>query len=62
MSGRPGGVVPVLGHREMLHEGKPTGGEALQGRDAVVVQIQLSEEDLVVQPGRLMDKQGAVVS
>lgn len=48
-------AVPVLGHGEMLHEREPAGAEALQGGDAVVVQAQLSEEDLVVQPGRLVD-------
>lgn len=50
--------IPVLGHREMLQEGKPAGGEALQGGDGVVVEMQLSEEHLVVQSGRLKDKQG----
>lgn len=54
--------IPVLGHREVLQEGKPASSEALQGGDAVVVQMQLSEEDLVVQIGGLMDEQGEVVS
>lgn len=47
--------IPVLRHREELHEGKPPGSEALQGGDAVVVQTQLSEEDVVVQAGGLKD-------
>lgn len=51
-----------MGHREDLHEGKPAGSEALQGGDAVVIQMQLSEEDLVVQTRGLLDKQGEVVS
>lgn len=49
-------AIPVFGHREMLHQWEPAGAEALQGRDAVVAQVQLSEEDLVVQPGRLADR------
>lgn len=44
---------PVLGHGQMLQQGEPAGGQAVQAGDAVVVQQQLSEEDLVVQPGRL---------
>lgn len=54
--------VPVLGHRQTLHEGQPASGEALQAGDAVVAQMQLSEEDLVVQTGRLRDKRGGAVS
>lgn len=54
--------VPVLGHREMLQEGKPACSEALQGGEAVVVKLQLSEEDLVVQTGGLMVEQGEVDS
>ncbi len=46
----------------MLHEGKPAGSKALQGGDAVVVEVQLSEEDLIAQTGGLMNKQGEVVS
>lgn len=37
------GNIPVLGHREDVHERKPAGSEALQGADAVVVQMQLSK-------------------
>lgn len=44
-----------MGHRELLHQWKPAGSEGLQGGDAVVVQVQLSEEDLVAEPGRLVD-------
>lgn len=47
--------LPVLGHGQMLHQWQPAGSEALEGGDAVVVQIQLSEEDLVAQPGRLVN-------
>lgn len=47
------GLVPVPGHRQVLQQWKPAGGEGLQGGDAVVVQVQLSEEHLVAQPGRL---------
>lgn len=46
----------------MLQEGKPAAREALQGGDAVVIQTQLSEEDMVVQTGGLKDKQSEFVS
>lgn len=46
-------LSPVLGHGQMLQQGEPAGGQAVEAGDAVVVQPQLSQEDLVVQPGRL---------
>lgn len=49
---------PVLGHGQMLQQGEPAGGQAVQAGDAVVVQPQLTEEDLVVQPGRLEGMKG----
>lgn len=49
-------ALPVFGHRQMLHQREPASAEAQQGGDAVVIQVQLSEEDLVGEPGRLVDE------
>lgn len=54
--------LPVLCRSEDLEEGQPAGSDSPQRGDAVVIQMQLSEEDLVVQTRRLTDKQGEVVS
>lgn len=45
-------------HGEAVQEGQPAAGQAPQGADAVVVQTQLSEEDVVAQGRGLADKQG----
>lgn len=46
----------VLARWKVLQKRQPAVGEALKGRDAVVVQMQLPQKDLVVETGGLMQK------